>query len=136
MIFKTLTGGSKRLSKPKKYLIDWEKPSRSKRQFFVKQFIKKYWSSDFVFEEMPVVGTRMSFDFYNASHSIAIEVQGEQHLKYTPFFHGKAKSNFISQIRRDNSKEEYCKLNNIKFVEVYPKDDLPKTLLKSLGIDV
>ena len=85
---------------------------------------------------MPLVGSRMSFDFYNATNNIAIEVQGEQHLKYTPFFHGKAKSNFISQIRRDNSKEQYCKLNNIKFIEVYPKDDLSVSLLKSLEIDV
>lgn len=136
MIFKTLTGSTKRLSKPKKYLIDWNKPSRSKRQFAVKQFLKKYWGLDFVFEEMPLVGSRMSFDFYNATNNIAIEVQGEQHLKYTPFFHGKAKSNFISQIRRDNSKEQYCKLNNIKFIEVYPKDDLSVSLLKSLEIDV
>ena len=77
MIFKTLTGGSKRLSKPKKYLIKWDEPSGSKRQFEVKQFLKKYWQSDFVFEEFPIVGTRMSFDFYNASQNIAIEVQGE-----------------------------------------------------------
>ena len=136
MIFKTLTGGSKRLSKPKKYLIKWGEPSRSKRQFEVKQFLKKYWQSDFVFEEFPIVGTRMSFDFYNASQNIAIEVQGEQHLKYTPYFHGKAKSNFLGQIRRDNSKENYCKLNVIKLIEVYPKDDLSKNLLPSLGLDV
>ena len=85
---------------------------------------------------MPLVGSRMSFDFYNASHNIVVEVQGEQHLEYIPFFHGKAKSNFVSQIRRDNSKQQYCELNSMKFIEVYPKDDLSKTLVKSLGLDV
>ena len=133
MIFRTLTGSQKRLSKPKKYSINWDAPSRSKRQFFVKSFLKKYWSQDLVFEEMPLVGTRLSFDFYNASQNIAIEVQGEQHLKYVPYFHGKAKSNFVSQIRRDNDKSTFCDLNSIKLLEVYPNDVLENTLLKSIS---
>ena len=136
MIFKTLTGGNKRLSKPKKYLIKWDGQSRSKRQFQVKQFLKSYWDLDFVFEELPVAGTKMSFDFYNATTNTAIEVQGEQHLKYTPYFHGKAKSNFVSQIRRDHHKQKFCELNNIKFIEVYPKDPLDDSFLKSIGISL
>ena len=58
----------------------------------------------------------------------------EEHLKYTPFFHGKAKSQFVSQIRRDNDKLNFCKLNNIPMVEVYPKDEINKELFISFGI--
>jgi hypothetical protein len=76
----------------------------------------------------------MSFDFYNSNKNIAIEVQGGQHLKYTPFFHGKSKSTFLSQIRRDNDKQKFCELNNIKLVEIYPKDVLSEDLFKSFGI--
>ncbi len=134
MIFKTLNGSSKRLSKPKNYIIKWDKPSRSKRQYEVKQFLKQYWEDDFVFEEFPMVGTKLSFDFYNSSKNVMVEVQGGQHLKYTPFFHGKAKSQFVSQIRRDNDKLNFCKLNNIPMVEVYPKDEINKELFISFGI--
>ena len=134
MIFTTLNGSKKRLSKPKNYIIDWEKPSRSKRQYEVKQFLKGFWEEDFVFEELPMAGTRLSFDFYNSSKKIMVEVQGGQHLKYTPFFHGKAKSEFVSQIRRDNEKLKFCSINNIPMVEIYPKDEISKDLFYSFGI--
>ena len=134
MIFKTLVGSKKRVKKPKNYMVKWEKPSRSKMQFGVKEFVKNYWFNGVVFEEFPIVGTRMSLDLYNANKNIAIEVQGAQHLKYTPFFHGKSKTTFLSQIRRDNDKEEFCKLNNIKLVEVYPEDKLSVDLFKSFGV--
>ena len=134
MIFKTLVGSTKRVKKPKNYMVKWDKPSRSKMQFGVKEFVKNYWFNDVVFEEFPIVGTRMSLDLYNANKNIAIEVQGAQHLKYTPFFHGKSKTTFLSQIRRDNDKEEFCKLNDIKLVEVYPEDKLSVDLFKSFGV--
>lgn len=134
MIFKTLTGSSKRVSKAKKYLIQWNSSSRSKMQFNVKQYLKKYWSNDIVFEEFPIAGTKMTFDFYNPNKKVAIEVQGKQHLKYTPFFHGKSKSNFLSQIRRDNDKQKFCELNNIKLVEIYPNDEMSTDLFKSFGV--
>lgn len=134
MIFKTLTGSTKRLKKPKNYLINWEQASRSKFQYNVKQFLKKYWNTDMVFEELPMVGSRMSFDFYNATQNVAIEVQGEQHIKFTPFFHGEAKSNFLGQIRRDTEKQKYCELNSIKLIEIYPKDEISLESFRSLGL--
>ena len=134
MIFKTLIGSSKRVPKPKKYLIQWDSSSRSKMQFNTKQYLKKYWSNDIVFEEFPIVGTKMTFDFYNPNKKVAVEVQGKQHLKYTPYFHGKSKSNFLSQIRRDNDKQKFCELNNIKLVEIYPDDKMSTDLFKSFGV--
>lgn len=134
MIFTTLNGSKKRLSKPKKYIVNWDGSSRSKRQYEVKQFLKKYWADDFVFEELPMVGTRLSFDFYNSSKNIMVEVQGGQHLKYTPFFHGKAKSQFVGQIRRDNDKLNFCNINKIPMVEIYPKDEVNEDLFISFGI--
>ena len=134
MIFTTLNGSKKRLPRSKNYIIDWNKPSRSKRQYEVKQFLKQFWVDDFVFEELPMAGTRLSFDFYNSSKKIMVEVQGIQHLKHTPFFHGQAKSKFVNQIRRDNEKLKFCKLNNIPIVEVYPKDEVNRELFYSFGI--
>ena len=41
MVFKTLVGSSKRVSKPKKYLIKWGSPSRSKNAILLQAVLKK-----------------------------------------------------------------------------------------------
>lgn len=134
MKFKTLFGAERSIKKPNKYIIKWDKPSRSKIQFKVKNFLKNYWERKIVFEEFPMAGTRLSFDIFNASDKIIVEVQGEQHTKYTPFFHGNQKMNYIDQLRRDKDKLEFCKINDIKLVEVYYNDSLSKNLFKEQGV--
>ena len=133
MIFKTLTGSTKSIPKVKNYLIDWRGSSRSKFQRSVKYFLEEYWSNHIVFEEFPMAGTKMTFDFYNANKKIAIEVQGQQHTKFTRFFHQR-RSNFASQIRRDEQKSQFCDLNKLKLVEIYPEDTLSKSLFISQGV--
>jgi hypothetical protein len=133
MKFTTLLGNKKTIPKAKKYLINWSGKSRSKIQKKVKIFLKEFWEGQVIFEEFPVAGTRMSLDFYNANKKIAIEVQGAQHTKYVPFFHQR-RSNFASQVRRDDDKRKFCELNNIILVEIYPKDTLNKSLFESQGV--
>ena len=133
MNFKTLTGSLKRLPRPKRYLINWRKKSRSKRQFETKQFLKEFWKDHVVFEEFPVAGTKMTLDFYNANKKVAVEVQGQQHTQYVPFFHGR-RGNFASQLRRDEKKLTFCELNGIKLVEIYVEDDLNKILFEAQGV--
>jgi len=119
MTFKTLLGKRRRIKKPINYLIDWEKGSRSKLQAKVKDFLKVFWDGDVVFEEFPVVGSRLTLDFYNATKNIAIEVQGNQHTKYNKFFHKGNKMNYLHQLKRDDEKLAFCDLNNIKLLEVH-----------------
>ena len=134
MKFKTLIGGTRSIPNVKKFLIDWQGKSRSKIQFQVKVFLSNYWQNKIVFEEFPMAGTRLSFDLYNANDKIAVEVQGQQHTKYTPFFHGKYKINYIDQLRRDKQKLDFCELNSIKLVEVYYNDTINKELFTKQGI--
>lgn len=134
MKFKTIFGATRSVKKANKYLIDWDGKSRSKIQFKTKSFLKEFWYKYVVFEEFPVVGTRLSIDFFNASKKIAIEVQGQQHVKYTPFFHGKSKSNYIDQLKRDKEKLDFCKINDIKLVEVYYNDEINSNLFKKQGV--
>ena len=117
-----------------KYRIDWEGKSKSKFQYSVKSFMKEYWERHVVFEEFPVAGTRMTFDLYNANEKIAIEVQGGQHTKYVPFFHGGYKNNYLMQLKRDHQKHDFCEINGIKLVEIYEKDKLSKAFFKKLDI--
>ena len=133
MLFKTLTGSQKRVMRPKKYLIDWEAKSKSNIQFNAKQFLKEYWSNHVVFEEFPVAGTRLRFDFYNANKNVAIEINGQQHVKFVPFFH-KRRSNFVSQIRRDQQKIDFCELNSIKLIEIYSESELNRKKFIELGL--
>ena len=135
MKFKTLDGKDRTLRNVKSYIINWDGKSRSKFQFDVKQFLKKYWSGDVVFEELRIVGTRLSLDFFNATKKIAIEVQGSQHFSYVKFFHGN-RINYLNQIKRDYKKIEFCELNKIKFAEIYPKDELSKDLFERFDINL
>lgn len=134
MRFNTLTGATRTVKKVKNYLIDWDGKSRSKIQFNTKQFLKKYWSKHIVFEEFPVAGTRLSLDFYNANKKIAIEVQGKQHTKYVPFFHGNNKINYINQLKRDQDKFKFCELNDIKLIEIYEGEKVNEKLFESFGV--
>ena len=134
MKFKTLTGSVRKVIGVQKYRIDWEGKSKSKFQYSVKSFMKEYWERHVVFEEFPVAGTRMTFDLYNANEKIAIEVQGGQHTKYVPFFHGGYKNNYLMQLKRDHQKHDFCEINGIKLVEIYEKDKLSKAFFKKLDI--
>jgi len=133
MKFVDLYGKTRNLKNPKKYLIDWNKASRSKFQTQVKKFLWDYWQHDVVFEEFRVVGTRLSLDFYNANKKIAIEVQGAQHTKYVKFFH-KNMFKYSDQLKRDEKKLQFCELNKIKLAEVYPQDKITASLFDDQDI--
>ena len=132
MVFKTLFGSTRKIKAARKYLIDWEGKSKSKVQNSVKEYLKKYWKQDIVFEEFPLAGTRMTFDFYNATKNVIIEVQGRQHTKFVPFMHAGSKINYLNQLKRDQDKIKFCEINEIKFIEYFDGEskllDLDKTL--------
>ncbi len=134
MVFRTLYGSSRKVKASKKYLIDWDAPSKSKIQASVKNFLKKYWERDIVFEEFPLVGTRMTFDFYNATKNIVIEVQGKQHTKYISFFHGNSKINYLKQLKRDQDKLKFCEINEIEFFEYFQGENQLEDLYKILDL--
>ena len=89
-----------------------------------------------VFEEFPVAGTKLTLDLYNANKKIAVEVQGKQHTKYVPFFHQGNKANYISQLKRDQDKLSFCKLNDITLIEIYESDTIDKKLFKKFGVEL
>ena len=66
MTFKSLAGREVKVKKSNIYKIDWQGNSLSKLQKSVKKELVKYWGADIVYEEFPVAGTRLNFDFYNS----------------------------------------------------------------------
>lgn len=133
MKFISLSGKLRPLRNLNKYIINWDKQSRSKFQTNVKNYLRQYWSQNVVFEEMPIVGTRMTLDLYNANKKIAIEVQGRQHQTFVKHFHGNL-LNFKYQLDRDNNKEAFCAKNGITLVTIFDKDVLGAKLFEDQGV--
>lgn len=133
MEFLSLNNKKKRCKNARNYIIDWSTDSRSKFQTEVKKFLHNYWVNNIVFEEFPIVGTRLTLDFYNANKKIAIEVQGRQHTGYVQFFH-QNRMNFLNQLNRDKKKERFCELNAITLVTIYENDIINKHLFESQGV--
>lgn len=105
-----------------KHKMNWSKKSRSKIQFDLKNLLMPYWKYDEVYEEFPVVGTKLSIDIVNVTKKIAIEVQGRQHTEYVPHFHPNGKMDFFSQLERDNKKLDFCEINGWRMIEIFEKE--------------
>ena len=67
----------------------------------------------------PVTGGNFNLELncYNAELGLAIEYNGVQHYKYTPYFH-RSKDHFMNQKYRDDMKRRICKENRIVLIEV------------------
>lgn len=117
MKFKKLNGAvvSKNISK---YAADWDAACLSKFQRGVKDFFRPYWQYHLCYEEIPLVGTRYRLDLYNASLRLAVESHGDQHTKYSEFFHGNV-IGYLNQIKRDSKKLNWCEINGIRLIEIY-----------------
>ena len=56
-------------------------------------------------------------DFYIPLLRRALEVHGEQHYKFTPFYHSSQLA-FLKAQKKDREKREWCEINSIKYVEL------------------
>lgn len=55
-------------------------------------------------------------DFYLPLMKIAVEVHGQQHYEFVPFYHSN-RMNFFKAKKRDDDKKEWCQINGIKYIE-------------------
>ena len=62
-------------------------------------------------------GSRLELDFYLEDLDIAIEVQGQQHYVYTPYFHA-SYNDFKKQQQRDIAKRTLCQSYGITLIEI------------------
>lgn len=104
------------------YLIDWE-PKRevSKPQAAVKAFLRPYWRSHVVLEELRVPGTKMRIDLINLTRRLAIEISPSGSHAWNPFFH-KDRSKFGRAVARDLSKIDWCAQNGFTLIELGDED--------------
>jgi len=104
-----------------RFLIDWDKPCKSKVQFNVKKFFEHCWNTHVVVEEFPVFGTRMKCDLINFTKKIAVETHGLQHDKFVKHFH-KTKTGFKNSVKRDLQKYQWLEMNGFKIIEIFENE--------------
>lgn len=88
-----------------------------------REILSKLYPFDQILEEVHLPGTQLYADFFIPKQMLVVEVQGEQHTNFTPFFH-KDKQSFGKAKQRDKVKLEWCEINNIRLVELsYTEDE-------------
>ena len=73
-----------------------------------------------ILEEVPITIRKneiLYLDFYLPLKKICFEVHGEQHYKFIPFYHNNI-LNFLKAQKRDREKQEWCEINNIRYVDL------------------
>jgi hypothetical protein len=99
-----------------------DKRKRSKYHLRARNLLKEIYHSYRILEEVKLPGSTalnrksvLYLDFYVPSIKLGVEVHGEQHYEFSPFFH-KSKADFLKGKARDEDKIEWCKLNDINII--------------------
>lgn len=79
-------------------------------------------------------GERLELDIWIKELDVAIEIQGQQHDRFTPGFH-ETHNDFIAQVNRDNSKKQMCEKLGIRLYEARTINDVNDllTIVKNLA---
>ena len=78
-----------------------------------------------IYEEVTLPGCKTLYaDFFVPDISLIVEVHGQQHYEYTPFFH-KSKADFLIGKKRDKDKILFCELNEIS-IAILPYNEKEK----------
>lgn len=71
-------------------------------------------------------------DFYLPLTKTCIEVHGEQHYKFVPFYHNTL-FGFVRSQKRDREKTEWCELNDIKQIILPYNEDVEQWKLRLIN---
>lgn len=95
-----------------------DEKNRSSLHLLARNILKSIYPMDRILEEVSLPGSNgLTADFWLPLRKTIIEVHGEQHYKYIPFFHNTL-LNFYHSKRNDKNKAEWCSINNIFLIEL------------------
>ena len=99
-----------------------DKRKRSKFHVRARNLLKTIFHSYRILEEVKLPGSTEShrkgvlyLDFYIPQIMMAVQVHGQQHYEYTPFFH-KNKADFALAQAKDDDKIRCCELNKLDII--------------------
>lgn len=90
--------------------------NRSTLHLRARQLLSSKYPTLQILEEVPIQLRRsdiLYLDFYLPLTRTCVEVHGEQHYKFVPFYHNNILG-FLKSQKRDKEKTEWCDINNIK----------------------
>tara|TARA_R110000824_G_scaffold132519_3_gene295089 strand:- start:128 stop:550 length:423 start_codon:yes stop_codon:yes gene_type:complete len=117
----------------KKYIVKKDdKTKKSRYHIMARDLLHEMFSGYNTLEEVKLPGSRcpskrsvLFLDFFIPNLSLGVEVHGKQHYEYCKFFH-KTKAGFLTSVKRDDIKEQWCTLNNIELIVLKYSDDTEK----------
>jgi hypothetical protein len=102
--------------------------SRSKYHLRARILLKDIFHSYRILEEVKLPGSTarhrrgvLYLDFFIPQVNMAIEVHGQQHYEFNPFFH-KNKADFVLSQAKDYDKMEWCRINKLRLVTLKYSD--------------
>lgn len=115
--------------------------STSKLQELSSRLVNKYFG-DYIVKEnyrpewmISSNGKRLELDLYVEKLSFAIEIQGNQHYKYVPFFHSSPRE-FEEKQKDDKEKKILCRRKGVTLYEISTQQELFDLIgkLKNSGV--
>ena len=94
--------------------------SKSSLHLQARDIVRNVFPTMQILEEVTITVRRsesLFLDFYIPLIKTCIEVHGEQHYKYTPFYHPNMLA-FLKGQKRDRDKKEWCDINGILYIEL------------------
>lgn len=92
--------------------------NRSSLHLVTRKVLSSHFPTLQILEETPIPLRRnetLYLDFYIPLKKICVEVHGEQHYRFVPFYHTNV-LNFLKSQKRDREKQEWCELNDIQYI--------------------
>lgn len=114
-------GRERSINFSKYYVYGDDTRHKSKLHKKAKKILREVFPYDSIYEEVSLPGSNkgsssiLRADFFIPNQNLIVEIHGQQHYEFTVHFH-KTKLDFYKSLARDKNKENWCKLNSIKFV--------------------
>lgn len=114
-------GRERSINFSKYYVYGDDTRHKSKLHKKAKKVLREVFPYDSIYEEVSLPGSNkgsssiLRADFFIPNQNLIVEIHGQQHYEFTVHFH-KTKLDFYKSLARDKNKENWCRLNSIKFV--------------------
>jgi len=119
----------------REYILDLKKCSKPRDRCSVyhkmaRVLLHEMFSGYNIYEEVKLPGSTdpskksvLYLDFFIPNGKVGVEVHGEQHFKFVPFFH-KTKMQYLQAKARDVAKIQWCEINSFKLIELRWDDNI------------